>query len=220
MAVHAVLVGRYHLCPLSAIGHDQILTVAGSAGARNIGMVHPRFRIARRQKLVRAAMAIDTSSCSVISRRNCLGMEASIVSGLFISMAFRAGDLLGRAFMSCTLDVTVAIHAGEHSAANGVFERLGIYVEADRLSAYLMAECRVAVAGKAFIRAGLGRMFFHRLKSSPEKQQSENNSERKNSPTIFLSHALTRQSLTTMPTRRNRQAFLTSLFSQASNVAH
>lgn len=162
VSVHALLVGSDHLRALSAIRHDEFLAVASAAGCRNIGMVNLRLRIARWQKFVRAAVAIDTGRCMRVSALRGFGVEAAIVGGLLVSVARSACDLLRSRLVRGRLHVGMAIHAGKHAAVNRVFECLGIDVEAYGLSILIVRQGSIAVAGETFICSGFGRLFFRR----------------------------------------------------------
>src|SRR5579864_3087058 len=98
MSMHTLLVGRHHLRPLPAISHDQILTVTSAARARNVAVVHPRLGVARRQQLVRTAVAIDTRGRLAVASLDRLGVEAAFISGLLVRVALCAGDSLGWSF--------------------------------------------------------------------------------------------------------------------------
>jgi hypothetical protein len=64
--------------------------------------------------------------------------------------------------MRGTLYVRVAIHAGEHTAVDGIFERLRIDVQANNLAVHFMRKRSIAVAGETLGGRGLGGIFLGR----------------------------------------------------------
>ena len=153
MPVDALRVRGNHLRALSTILHHEFLAVAGAAGGRDIRMVYARFRIARRQQFMRAAMAIDAGSGLVVAALNCLAVETAVVRSLLVGVARRASDFQGRRFVRGTLYVGVAVHAGKHAAVDGIFEALRIDVQADRFAVHVVGQRGIAVAGEALFRS-------------------------------------------------------------------
>ena len=109
---------------------------------------------------MRTAMAVDASGRIVVSVFHCFGVEATVVGGLLIGVTGGAGNFFRRGFVRGALNVSMAIHAGEHAAVDRVFEGLRIYMQADGLPVHLMRKRGVAVASKAFVNGGLGSFFF------------------------------------------------------------
>jgi hypothetical protein len=89
-------------------------------------------------------------------------MEAALVGSLLVGVAGGARDPLRRSFMRGVLYVRVAIHTSEHAAVDGIFERLRIDVQANRLALYLVRQSRIAMAGETFVACRLGRVFLRR----------------------------------------------------------
>ena len=158
VSVHALLVGSDHLRALAAVFHHKFLAVAGAAGRGNVGVMHARLRIAGRQQLVRAAVAIDAGGCLGCCRLHGLAVKTAIVGSLLVGVAGRASDFLGRGLVRRTLYIGVAIHAGEHAAVDGIFEGLRIDVQADGLAVHFMSQRGVAMAGEAFFGSWFGRL--------------------------------------------------------------
>jgi hypothetical protein len=52
----------------------------------------------------------------------------------------------------------MAVHAREHAAVDGIFEPLGIDMQADSLAIYLVAQGGVAVARQALLSRGFRRL--------------------------------------------------------------
>ncbi|OLC93747.1 MAG: hypothetical protein AUH86_16030 [Acidobacteria bacterium 13_1_40CM_4_58_4] len=119
-----------------------------------MGMVDSRFGIARRQKFVRAAVAVDTSGCLAVSRLDCFGMEAALVRGLLIGVAGSTGDLGWRGPVRRCLEVSVAIHAGKHAAVHRILELVRVDVQADSLAVDLFTQRRITVTGQTVFVGG------------------------------------------------------------------
>ena len=158
VSVHAQLVRSDHLRALSAVLHNKFLAVAGSASGRDVGVVHPRFRIAGRQQLMRASMAIDAGSCVAVASLNSLAVETAVVRCLLVGVASCAGDFQGRSFVRGTLDVGVAIHAGKHAAMDGILEPLGVHMQAHRLAVDVVGQRSIAMASQTFFRSRFRRL--------------------------------------------------------------
>jgi hypothetical protein len=124
--------------------------------------MHARLGIARRQQRVRAAVTVDAIGGIIVSAFDGLGMEAALVGSLLVGVAGGARDPLRRSFMRGVLYVRVAIHTSEHAAVDGIFERLRIDVQANRLALYLVRQSRIAMAGETFVACRLGRVFLRR----------------------------------------------------------
>jgi hypothetical protein len=117
-----------------------------------------RLRVARRQQVVWASVAID-AGCGVHASCHSFRMEAAVVRSLLISMAFGTSDFLRRAVVDRTLDIVVAVNAGKHAAVYGIFKGLWIYIKADGSAIYIMRQRGVAVAGQAVIGSGFRGLF-------------------------------------------------------------
>src|SRR5690349_10505387 len=100
-------------------------------------------------------MTINTSCCARVPGCDSFCMEAAIVNGLLVRMALRTFHLGGRRLMHGTLDVGMAIHAGEHAAVDRGFEFLGGNIQADWLAVELFGEGRIAVASQTVVVGGL-----------------------------------------------------------------
>lgn len=192
--MNAFLIRRDHLRALAAIFHHKFLAVAGAAGRWNIGVMHARLGIARREQFMWAAVAIDAGG-SVHASSDGPGMKAAIVCGLLIGVTARTADFLGRGFMNRTFDVVMAIDAGKHAAVDRIFERLRIYIQTDRLAIHIMGQRGVAVAGEAIIGSRLRSLFSAGGKQIAGCQnQGESDPGRKKSPYCSRGHTSTRQS--------------------------
>ena len=162
VSVHALLVRSDHLRALAAILHYEFLAVTCAAGRGDVGVVYLRLRIARRQQLVRAAVAIHAGGRAKVAALDSFAVEAAIIGGLFVGMAGGATDFLWSVFVRGALYVSVTIHAGKHAAVDGVFEFLRIDVQADRLAIDVVAEGVIAVAREALFGRRFGRFFLGR----------------------------------------------------------
>jgi hypothetical protein len=188
MPVYALLIRRDHPRALPAILHDKFLAVARTASRRNVRVVHARFRIARRQQFVRAAVAIDAGGCVHASMRR-FRVEAAIIPGLLIGVALRAGDFLRCGFVGRAFNIGVAIHASEHAAVNRIFERLRIHGQADRLAVHIVSQARIAMAGEAIIGRGFRGLFSAGSeKTTDGNKQGESDPRRKKSPFCSRGH--------------------------------
>src|SRR5215471_2354310 len=125
--MNALLVGDVGLRAVPAGFHYEVLAMAGSASRRDVGVIHPRLGVARRQQLVWASVTIGASSRLPIARLDRCGVKALVVRGLFIGMTGGTRDLLGRAIVRRTLEVCMAIDAVEHATVNGCLEGIGIH---------------------------------------------------------------------------------------------
>ena len=113
LAVHAFLVRREGSGTDAGRGHHELLAVACAAGLWNVGARDFRFRVARGQYLVHAAVAILAFRHVGVARRCGLGVDAVIVRSLLISVTGGADRLGRRWLMRERLDVGVAIRATE-----------------------------------------------------------------------------------------------------------
>lgn len=104
-------------------------------------------------------MAIDAGGCFAVPALHGFAVEAAIVGGLLVGMADGASNFLGNGFVRRAFYVGVAVDAGEHAAVDGIFEGLGIDVEANGLAVFLMRQRSVAMANEAFVCAWFGRLF-------------------------------------------------------------
>ncbi len=122
VSVDAVLVGHKDLRAAAGRLHQKLLPVACAAGGGNVGVVHGRLWIAGGQNCVRVAVTIDAggSGRSVGLLRG--GVEAVLIRGLRVGVALGAGDLRGSRGVRRGLHVLVAVHAGEHSAVDGLLK--------------------------------------------------------------------------------------------------
>jgi len=64
--------------------------------------------------------------------------------------------------MRGALYVGVAIHTSKDAAVDGVFERLGIYVQAHNFAVYFVRQGSIVVAGETLLSRGLRRIFLGR----------------------------------------------------------
>ena len=158
MSVDTLLVRCHHLGALSAVLHYKFLAVARAAGRGNVGMMHARLRIAGRQQLMRAAVAIDAGGRLAVASLDGLAVEAAIVRSLLVRVAGGACDFQRRSFVRGTLDVGVAVHAGKHAAVDGIFESLRIDVQADGFAIDLVSQRGVAMTSETFFRSGFRKL--------------------------------------------------------------
>lgn len=121
-----------------------------------------RLGVARRQESVWAAVAVDTSGRVRVPAFHGLGVKAALVSCLLVCVAAGTRDPLRRSFMRGTLNVRVAIHAGEHAAMDGIFKRLRIDVQTNNPAVHFVRQRSIAVAGETFVSSGLGGIFLGR----------------------------------------------------------
>jgi len=149
VAVGTLLIRCDHLCPETVLFHDELLTVAGTAGRRDVDVSNARFRIASRQEFVGASVTVDTGRRVTVACLNGFSVEAFFIRGLLIGVAGCATNLFGRGLVRCGLYVCVAIHTGKHAAVNRVLKFVWIDVETDGLAVFLMGQRGVAVTGKA-----------------------------------------------------------------------
>src|SRR5690348_273271 len=111
---------------------------------------------------MRAAMTTRAGGCLAVAGLDRLGMQATVIDYLLIGMAPVACDLRRGGLVHGTLDVSVAVHAGEHAAVDGILELRGIHVQTDWLAGDLFGEGRVTVASQTVVvgrllRAGRGQ---------------------------------------------------------------
>ena len=135
VTVDAVLVGHKDLRAAAGQLHQKLLPVACAAGGGDVGVADGRLGIARRQNCVRVAVTIDAGGGRRPVGLLRGGVEAVPVRGLRIGVALGAGDLRGSRFVRRRLHVLVAVHAGEHTAVDGLLHLAGIDGEADRPAA-------------------------------------------------------------------------------------
>lgn len=145
------------------------------------------------------AMAVHASGSLAVASLHGLTVKAAIVGGLLVGMARRTGNLLWSGFVRGVLHVGVAIHAGKHAAVDGIFEGLGINMQADGLSVDVVGQRGVAVAGQAFLCSWFWGLLTGSVDSAGSEEpgseeQGEGNSERKNIPCCSRGHAPTRRS--------------------------
>jgi len=160
MTVNALLIRSDRLHTQAALFHHKLLAVTGSAGCRNVGVVHARLGITCRQQCMRASVAIDTSSRLVVPAHRRLRMIAALIRGLLFSVTCGAGNSLRRPLMKRALYIRVAIHTGEHAAVDGIFKCLRIDVQADGFAVHLMRQGSVAVASETFVSCWFGWVFL------------------------------------------------------------
>jgi len=103
-------------------------------------------------------VAVDAGGCVAIPSLNGLAVEAAVVGRLLVGVTGRAADFQRRGFVRGTLHVGVAVDACEHAAVDGIFEVLGIDMQADRLAIDVVGQRGIAVTGKALFRSGLWRL--------------------------------------------------------------
>jgi hypothetical protein len=121
--------------------------------------MNARLWIAGWQQLVRAAVAVDASSCFIVSTLHGFAVETAVVSSLLVRVATRAGDFFRGSFVTGTLYVSVAVDAGKHAAVDRIFKGLRIDMQADGFSVDVVGQAGIAVARQAFVSGGL-RWFF------------------------------------------------------------
>ena len=99
MSVDALLIRGDHLRAEPILLHHELLAVTGSAGRRDVGVMHPRIGIARWQQFVRAAVTIDAGCRAGVTALCGFAVEAAIVGRLLVGMAGGAADFLGSVFV-------------------------------------------------------------------------------------------------------------------------
>src|SRR3974390_554794 len=92
VSVDTHLIRSRHLRALTAILHYEFLAVAGAACRGNVGVVHARLGIARRQQFMRAAVAVNTAGRLAVAALHGFAMEAAIVGCLLVGVAAGASD--------------------------------------------------------------------------------------------------------------------------------
>jgi hypothetical protein len=167
--VDALRVRCDHLGALSAVLHYKFLAVARAAGYRDVGMTHARLRIAGRQELMRAAVAIDAGGCLAVASLHSLAVEAAIVRSLLVRVAGCAANFQRVSFVRGTFDIGVAVHTGEHAAVDGIFESLRIDVQADGFPVDLVSQRGVVMASQTFFRTGFRRLLAGGLLGGVER---------------------------------------------------
>jgi len=125
--------------------------VAGSARRWNVRVMHARLGIARRQQFMRAAVAVNTAGRLAVAALHGFAMEAAIVGCLLVGVAAGASDPFRCRLVRRTGYISVAVHAGEHAAVDGIFELLWIDMQADGLAVNVMGQRGVAMAGETFV---------------------------------------------------------------------
>lgn len=149
-SMHAVLVGEEGLGAHAIRLHQKLLPVAPAARKRNIRVIDRRLRIAARQHLVRAAMAVFAIRRGHFAGLACLGVQAVRVGLFRVRVALRAAHLLRRGFVRQALHVLMAIHAGQlHRGVDRMLEFLPVDKKADRLAIHLRRQSRVGVTTQA-----------------------------------------------------------------------
>src|SRR5262249_53350182 len=154
------LVRSNHLHAEPVLLHHKLLAMARAAGCRDVGMVDTRFRITGRQQFVRAAVAVHAGGCGSIADLRRLAVKTSVIGGLLVRMAGRAGDSLWSGFVRSALYVRVAVDAGKHAAVDRVLERLRIDVQANLFAIDLVGEGVIAMARQAFVDSGFWGIFL------------------------------------------------------------
>ena len=117
-------------------------------------MIDSRFRVCGGEEFMGAAVTIRASSGLAVACLDRCCMKTAFVGGLLISMTRGTRNLRRRVLVRRCLHICVAIHAGEHGAVNGCFERVRIHVQADLLPVNLGAHRWVAMAGQALVVGG------------------------------------------------------------------
>src|SRR5690349_13181055 len=97
-------------------------------------MIDLGLGITGREEFMRTAVTIDAGRRAGVPGCDGLGVKAAIVHRLLVSMALRAFHLGRRCLMHGALDVSVAIHTGEHSAMDRGLELFGRNIQADWLA--------------------------------------------------------------------------------------
>ncbi len=168
LAVYAFLVGVEGSGGHAARGHYKLLSVTGSAGLRNVAVRDLGLRIAGRQNLVHAAVAVLALGDIHVAGGGRFGMNAAIVSSLLIGVAGGALGLGRRGLVGRALHIGVTVGAGE-DAVRGSLELLVVDAQADLFAVLLLGHRRVVVAGQAVIvahlrgrRGGLARFLGRR----------------------------------------------------------
>ena len=98
-SVNALLIRDDQLRTVTTGGHHKFLSVAGSAGCRDIHVVDARLGIAGRQQLVRAAVAIRAGRRLVVSSLDRFRVVTAVVSSLLVCVAGSTRDFCGRIFV-------------------------------------------------------------------------------------------------------------------------
>jgi hypothetical protein len=111
---------------------------------------------------MRAAVTVDAGGRVGVPTLNGLSVKAAFVGSLLVRVAGGTRNVLRRSFMRGALYVCVAIHTSKHAAVDGVFERLGIYVQAYNFAVYFVRQRSIVVAGETFLSRGLRRIFLGR----------------------------------------------------------
>src|SRR6266536_551570 len=106
-----------------------------------------------------ASVTIDASRRVGIAPLNRLTVKTAVVGRLLVGVTRRTGDSEGWSFVRRTLNVRMAVDAGKHAAVDGIFESLGVDVQADRLALDFMGQCGITVAGEAFFRGRFRKLF-------------------------------------------------------------
>ncbi|MGD0831994.1 MAG: hypothetical protein ABR907_13705 [Terracidiphilus sp.] len=140
--------------------------MASAASGGNIGVIHGGVRIGRGQDLVRASMTV-----LAVSRRRAiigwLGVQTARIGILCIGMTLGACDLLRSGVMHQTLDIRVAIDAGEEITVDGMLQLGFIHKEANLFAVGFCGQGGVRVAGEAvFIVELLLRVCYGRDKQA------------------------------------------------------
>ena len=147
-AMHAVLIGCEHLGADAATIHHELLSVAAAAGRGNIGVIHRRLGIARRQNIVGIPVAIHTRRRRRSIDLFLLSMKTMLIRFRRIRVASHACDFFRLRRMRRFRDVFMAIHAAEHGSVDRSLHLDRIDVQADLLAAHVLGQRRVGVAGQ------------------------------------------------------------------------
>ena len=113
-------------------------------------MRYLRLRIARRQNLVYAAVAVLALGDVGIAGRRGLGVNAVVVSRLLVGMAGGADGLGRSGIVREGLDVGVAIGTAE-DAVNATFKLGVIHMQADLLPVLVLGQSRIVMASEALV---------------------------------------------------------------------
>src|SRR5580704_17750156 len=172
--MHALQVRRERLGALAAGFHHVFLTVTLAARGGDVGVIHARFRIARRQQFVGAAVTRNAGRGLLVACLDGLRVITAVIGALLVGMAGRAADFRGSGVVRRGFYVRVTIHAGEHSAVNRVLECLGVDVKADGLSVDILRHGGIAMAGQAILVGGLWGGLARRTSGRNHEYQTKN----------------------------------------------
>jgi hypothetical protein len=102
---------------------------------------------------------------------NGLRVQTAVVSCLLVAVASGAGDFGWLGLVGRSLDVGMAIHAGEHATVHRALELNRIDIQSHTLAVDVMGEAGVAMAGKAVFVRGLLR--GNRVGAKQQGQEQE-----------------------------------------------